>query len=134
MEFNNNIPIYIQVMEKIKQEIVTSRLKPGDKMPSSRDYSVELGINFNTVARVYKEMEMEELLFTKRGLGTFVTESSDRVERLRFEMAKKQIELFVSGMRQIGYTKKDMIKFIEMENDYMEGEFKHGIIKNRKSE
>ncbi len=122
MEFNNNIPIYIQVMEKIKQEIVTSRLKPGDKMPSSRDYSVELGINFNTVARVYKEMEMEELLFTKRGLGTFVTESSDRVERLRLEMAKKQIELFVSGMRQIGYTKKDMIKFIEMENDYMEGE------------
>ncbi len=120
MEFNNNIPIYIQVMEKIKQEIVTSRLKPGDKMPSSRDYSVELGINFNTVARVYKEMEMEELLFTKRGLGTFVTESSDRVERLRLEMAKKQIELFVSGMRQIGYTKKDMIKFIEMENDYME--------------
>jgi len=62
MEFNNNIPIYIQVMEKIKQEIVTSRLKPGDKMPSSRDYSVELGINFNTVARVYKEMEMEELI------------------------------------------------------------------------
>ncbi|HBV67451.1 MAG TPA: GntR family transcriptional regulator [Clostridiales bacterium] len=122
MEFNNNIPIYIQVMEKIKQEIVTSRLKPGDKMPSSRDYSVELGINFNTVARVYKEMEMEELLFTKRGLGTFVTESSDRVERLRFEMAKKQIELFVSGMRQIGYTKKDMIKFIEMENDYTEGD------------
>lgn len=122
MEFNNNIPIYIQVMEKIKQEIVTSRLKPGDKMPSSRDYSVELGINFNTVARVYKEMEMEELLFTKRGLGTFVTESSDRVERLRFKMAKKQIELFVSGMRQIGYTKKDMIKFIEMENDYTEGE------------
>ncbi len=122
MEFNNNIPIYIQVMEKIKQEIVTSRLKPGDKMPSSRDYSVELGINFNTVARVYKEMEMEELLFTKRGLGTFVTESSDRVERLRLEMAKKQIELFVSGMRQIGYTKKDMIKFIEMENDYTEGE------------
>ncbi len=121
MEFNNNIPIYIQVMEKIKQEIVTSRLKPGDKMPSSRDYSVELGINFNTVARVYKEMEMEELLFTKRGLGTFVTESSDRVERLRLEMAKKQIELFVSGMRQIGYTKKDMIKFIEMENDYTEG-------------
>jgi len=41
---------------------------------------------------------------------------------LRLEMAKKQIELFVSGMRQIGYTKKDMIKFIEMENDYTEGE------------
>ncbi|WP_312814448.1 GntR family transcriptional regulator [Sedimentibacter sp.] len=121
MEFNNNIPIYIQVIEKIKQEIVTGKLKPGEKMPSSRDYGNELGINFNTVARVYKEMEMEELLFTRRGLGTFVTESEDRIGQLRYEMAKKQIENFIFNMKQIGYTKKDMIKFIETEN-YLEGD------------
>ncbi|WP_312701933.1 GntR family transcriptional regulator [Sedimentibacter sp.] len=121
MEFNNNIPIYMQVIEKIKQEIVTGKLKSGEKMPSSRDYGNELGINFNTVARVYKEMEMEELLFTKRGLGTFVTESEERVGKLRYEMAKKQIESFIFSMKQIGYTKKDMIKFIEAEN-YLEGE------------
>ncbi|WP_313339045.1 GntR family transcriptional regulator [Sedimentibacter sp.] len=121
MEFNNNIPIYIQVIEKIKQEIVTGKLKSGEKMPSSRDYGNELGINFNTVARVYKEMEMEELLFTKRGLGTFVTESEDRVGQLRYEMAKKQIENFIFNMKQIGYTKEDMIKFIETEN-YTEGD------------
>lgn len=121
MEFNNNIPIYIQVIEKIKQEIVTGKLKLGEKMPSSRDYGNELGINFNTVARVYKEMEMEELLFTKRGLGTYVTESDERVSQLRYEMAKKQIEDFILSMKQIGYTKKDMIKFIETEN-YLEGD------------
>ncbi|NYB75983.1 GntR family transcriptional regulator [Sedimentibacter hydroxybenzoicus DSM 7310] len=121
MEFNNNIPIYIQVIEKIKQEIVTGKLKPGEKMPSSRDYGNNLGINFNTVARVYKEMEMEELLFTRRGLGTFVTESEDRIGQLRYEMAKKQIENFIFNMKQIGYTKKDMIKFIETEN-YLEGD------------
>lgn len=121
MEFNNNIPIYIQVIEKIKQEIITGKLKLGEKLPSSRDYGNELGINFNTVARVYKEMEMEELLFTKRGLGTFVTESEDRVGQLRYEMAKKQIENFIFNMKQIGYTKKDMIKFIETEN-YLEGD------------
>lgn len=124
MEFNNNIPIYIQVMEKIKQEIVTGKLKLGEKMLSSRDYGNELGINFNTVARVYKEMEMEELLFTRRGLGTFVTESKDRVNQLRYEMAKKQIESFIFNMTQIGYTKEDMINminFIETENN-LEGD------------
>lgn len=121
MEFNNNIPIYIQVMEKIKQDIVTGRLKPGDKMPSSRDYSNELGINFNTVARVYKEMEMEEILFTKRGLGTFITEVPERIDNLRYEMARKQIETFIRGMKQIGYTKEDMIKLIELEDYYKEG-------------
>ena len=121
MEFNNNIPIYIQVMEKIKQEIITGKLKPGDKMPSSRDYSNELGINFNTVARVYKEMEMEEILFTRRGLGTFITEAPERIDNLRYEMAKKQIETFIKGMKQIGYTKEDMIRLIELEDTYKEG-------------
>lgn len=120
MEFNNNIPIYLQVIEKLKQDIVTGKLKPGEKMLSSRELSTLLGINFNTVARVYKEMEADEILFTKRGLGTFITESLERIDRLRLEMAKKQIEDFIKGMKLIGYTKTDMINFIEMEKN--EGE------------
>lgn len=121
MDFNNNVPIYLQVIEKIKQEIVTGKLKLGQKMLSSREYSNELGINFNTVARVYKEMEIEKILFTKRGLGTFITESKDRIDGLRLEMAQKQINEFVRGMEKIGYTKEDMIAFIEMENNITEG-------------
>lgn len=121
LEFNNNIPIYLQVIEKIKQDIVSGKLKPGEKMLSSREYSNELGINFNTVARVYKELEMEEIVFTKRGLGTFITESTEQIDSLRYDMAKKQIVTFIKGMRQIGYTKEEMIRFIEMENNYIEG-------------
>ena len=121
LEFNNNIPIYLQVIEKIKQDIVSGKLKPGEKMQSSREYSNELGINFNTVARVYKELEMEEIVFTKRGLGTFITESTEQINSLRYDMAKKQIVTFIKGMEQIGYTKEEMIRFIEMENNYIEG-------------
>lgn len=113
MEFNNNIPIYMQVIHKIKQDIVTGKLKLGDKLPSSRDYSYELGINFNTVARVYKELEMDEIVFTKRGLGTFITESSEKAESIRKEMAKELIENYISGMKQLGFMKSDMIEFIK---------------------
>lgn len=116
MEFNNNMPIYLQVIHKLKQDIVTGKLKLGEKMPSSRDYSNELGLNFNTVARVYKEMEMENIVFTKRGLGTFITESSEKVESIRLEMAKELIENFVDGMLQIGFTQEDMISFIKKSN------------------
>jgi DNA-binding transcriptional regulator YhcF (GntR family) len=116
MEFNNNMPIYLQVIHKLKQDIVTGKLKLGEKMPSSRDYSNELGLNFNTVARVYKEMEMENIVFTKRGLGTFITESSEKVESIRLEMAKELIENFVDGMLQIGFTQEDMINFIKKSN------------------
>ncbi|MDD4088488.1 MAG: GntR family transcriptional regulator [Tissierellia bacterium] len=121
LEFNNNIPIYLQVIERIKQDIVSGRLKSGEKMLSSREYSNELGINFNTVARVYKELEMEEIVFTKRGLGTFITESDKQIEELRYTMAKNRITSFIEGMKQLGYTKKDMIKFLETENNYTEG-------------
>jgi GntR family transcriptional regulator len=120
LDFNNNIPIYLQVIERIKQDIVSGKLKPGDKMPSSREYSNELGINFNTVARVYKELEMEEIVFTKRGLGTFITESDKQIESLRYTMAKNQITTFIEGMKQLGYTKEDMIRFIEKENNHTE--------------
>ena len=121
LEFNNNIPIYLQVIEKVKQDIVSGKLKPGEKMQSSREYSNELGINFNTVARVYKELEMEEIVFTKRGLGTFITESTEQINNLRYDMAKKQIVTFIKGMKQLGYTKEEMIRFIETENNYIEG-------------
>jgi len=120
LEFNNNIPIYLQVIDKIKQDIVSGKLKPGDKMPSSREYSYELGINFNTVARVYKELENEQILFTKRGLGTYITESREQIEDLRYRMAKNLIVSFIEGMKQLGYSKKDMIKFIEIENNNIE--------------
>lgn len=89
-------------------------------MPSSREYSNELGINFNTVARVYKELEMEEIVFTKRGLGTFITESDKQIESLRYTMAKNRITTFIEGMKQLGYTKEDMIRFIEKENNHTE--------------
>lgn len=130
LEFNNNIPIYLQVIEKIKQDIVSGRLKSGEKMLSSREYSNELGINFNTVARVYKELEMEEIVFTKRGLGTFITESTEQIENLRYAMAKNHVVTFIKGMNQIGYTKEEMIKFIENENKYIGGNVESEHTKN----
>jgi len=116
MEFNNNMPIYLQVIHRLKQDIVTGKLSPGDKMPSSRDYSRDLGLNFNTVARVYKEMEMEDIVYTKRGLGTFITESSEKIESIRLGMAKELIDNFIQGMGQIGFTQDDMIGFIKNSN------------------
>ena len=112
MEFNNNLPIYLQVIHKLKQDIITGKLKPGDKMLSSREFSQELGLNFNTIAMVYKEMEMENIVFTKRGLGTFITESQEKIESIRYEMANELLENFINGMEQIGFTRSDMINLI----------------------
>lgn len=113
MEFDNSVPIYVQVINKIKRDIISGTLKPGDKMPSTRDLAKELGINPNTTARVYKEMERDNLCYTKRGLGTYITESNERIELIRKEMADELINNFINGMLQLGFDYEDMVNFIK---------------------
>lgn len=112
MDFDNNIPIYIQVINKIKQDLVIKKLNVGDKMPSTRDFAIEIGLNLNTVARVYKELENEGVVFTKRGLGTFVTESEEKVCSIRYDMARELLLNFISGMRNIGYEDEEIISML----------------------
>lgn len=112
MDFNNNIPIYLQVINKIKLDVITGKLNPGDKMPSTRDLAKEIGINPNTASRVYKEMESLGLCFKKRGLGTFITESKEIVETIKDEMADQLIQEFVGGMVKLGFSYDDMVNLI----------------------
>ena len=118
MEFDNNVPIYLQVVNKIKQDLITKKLSPGDKMPSARDFANEIGLNLNTVVRVYKELEAEDIAYTKRGLGTFVTESEEKINSLRSEMAKALLLSFIVGMKGIGYNKEEIVCILK---DKIEG-------------
>ncbi|QSX05526.1 GntR family transcriptional regulator [Sedimentibacter sp. zth1] len=122
MEFDNNIPIYIQVINKIKQDLITGKLKNGDKMPSARDLSAELKINLNTVARVYKELEIEGIVFTKRGIGTYVTESLEKISSIKTDYAKDLLSSFIFGMRKIGFNNQQIVSILKenIEGDYNE--------------
>ena len=103
MEYNSSLPIYLQAANSIKQDIVTGKLSPGARLPSVRDLAVEYTINPNTVSRVYKELEMEGVCFTRRGMGTFVTEDPERVQQLKEEMAGALIREFLEGMEQLAF-------------------------------
>ena len=105
MEYNPSLPIYLQVANSIKRDIVTGKLEPGAKLPSVRDLAVEYTINPNTVSRVYRELEMENVCFTRRGTGTFVTQDPEKVRTMRREMAGTLIYEFLEGMKQLGEGK-----------------------------
>ncbi len=107
MEYNTAIPIYLQVMDAIKRDIVTGRISPGDKLPSVRDLAVQYSINPNTVSRVYRELEMEHVCFTRRGTGTFVTEDEERVAQLREDMARELVQGFLAGAQQLGLSSEE---------------------------
>jgi len=115
-EFNSGTPIYIQVINKIKRQMALSQLKPGDKLPSSRELAIEYSINPNTASRVYKEMELMGLCFTKRGLGTFVTEDTVVVNSIKQTMAKEYTNEYLKSMQSLGYEVEEMIKILESEN------------------
>jgi len=115
--FDSGMPIYIQVINKLKEQMALGVLKPGDKMPSSRELAIEYSINPNTAARVYREMELMELCYTKRGLGTFVTEDKETVNSIKEKMAKEYTEQFIFSMKSLGYEKNEMIKLIGSEGN-----------------
>lgn len=115
MKFNNNIPIYIQVVDDIKKDIVNGELKMGEKLPSGRDLALKYKINPNTANRIYKELEAEEICFTKRGLGTYVTEDSDKVKEIREEMAGSLFRSFFEGIRKLGFSREEIHKKIDKE-------------------
>ena len=113
MEFSASTPIYLQVVEEIKRLMISGELKPGEKLWSARDMALRYQINPNTAARVYKELEAIELCFTKRGLGTYITEDQGMVEKLRNERAEQLIQSLVTEFKNLGYTKEDVHKLLD---------------------
>jgi len=113
MEFKKNIPIYLQIMDKIKQDISLGILKPGAKLISTRDFSIELKVNPNTISRVYKELESENIVFTKRGMGTFIVEDDNIIQNIKNKMANDTIEKFKNDLRELNDSIDEAIKMLK---------------------
>lgn len=113
MEFSASTPIYLQVVEDIKRQLMSGELKPGEKLWSARDMAIRYQINPNTAARVYKELEAEQLCFTKRGLGTYLTEDDGIAKQLRKEKAEQMMKTVVKELTALGYTKEELSRLLE---------------------
>ena len=115
IEFNDKTPIYLQIMDLIKMDIVTGKLKAKDKLPSVREMAVNLKVNPNTLQRSYQELERLGIVYTQRGMGTFVGEEKDMVNDLKKEMAKEVIDSFILRMKSLGFTDNEIIKSVSSE-------------------
>ena len=113
IDFDNNLPIYIQIMNYIKQEIIMGKLNPGDKIPSVRELAAELRINPNTVQRTFQELEREEIVETRRGLGRYVTSEEAKIMAIKKEMAAELLERFIRGMQELGFKGEEIVSVIK---------------------
>lgn len=115
IEFNDKTPIYIQIMDLIKSDIVSGKIKIGDKLPSVRELASMLKVNPNTLQRTYQELEREGIVYTQRGMGTFVKEEKVIMSNLKKEMAKQIIEEFMYKMKNLGFNSKEIANVISEE-------------------
>lgn len=112
MIFSKEKAIYIQIYERLGDEIITGKYADNDHIPGMREYAALLEVNINTVIKSYNMLETRGMIYYKRGLGAFVTPGAAEMvkeERRREFLDKRLPELF-SDMRLLGITIDDVVK------------------------
>jgi GntR family transcriptional regulator len=97
------LPIYHQIAEEIRRTVAAGRLRPGDQLPSVRELATQLLVNPNTVARVYRDLEQEGLLETRRGQGTYISAAAVALaEPAREKLITEQLKKAAQEARAYG--------------------------------
>jgi len=112
-QFTNDRPIYLQIAEQIILQIASGSYIPGERLPSVRDFAAQAGVNPNTMQRAFSELERDGRVSANRTAGRSVTEDMMKIEEIRKMLAKKQIEAFLNGMKQLGFTEKEASALLE---------------------
>nr|AHF24754.1 transcriptional regulator, GntR family [uncultured bacterium Contig12] len=112
MDFDPMSPIWLQIVKRLKGSIATGELRPGEKLPGSRDLALTYSINPNTAARVYQELERAGLCETRRGMGTYVTGDTERIVQLRTRMAADAAGRYLRDLANLGLSRADAIRLL----------------------
>lgn len=112
MIFSNDKAIYIQIADRLCDEILAGKYKDDDRIPSVREYAVLLEVNTNTAVKAYDELARADIIYNKRGLGYFVTPGAKKQilkERKQVFMKERLPELF-RQMRLLGIGIEEVCK------------------------
>lgn len=111
--FDNERPIYIQLLEIIRTQIVSGKLKKGEKIPSVRELAITMKVNPNTMQKALAELENEQLIYTERTNGKYVTEDEKLIENVKKELAKEKVYQYLNSMQNIGINFNEAIKYLQ---------------------
>lgn len=111
--FDNERPIYVQLVEKIRLEIISGRLKSGERLPSVRELALMTKVNPNTMQKALVELENEGLVYTERTNGKFVTENEELIEKLKVKLAEEKVNNYLNDMKNIGITYNEALKYLQ---------------------
>ena len=105
IESDSKVPIYIQLEDQIRSMIAAGQLQPGDQLPTIRELAANLRVNYNTIARVYLDLDRDGIISTQRGRGTFVAGVPDeeQIAQQRQEKLGAIVRSALDEARALGY-------------------------------
>lgn len=112
MKFDDNIPIYLQIMDECKRRIITDEYQPAMKVPPVRELAVAFGVNPNTVQRALSELEREGLFISERTSGRYICNDMDKIAALKNDAVQERITHFLDEMKQYGCSEEDVTVLI----------------------
>ena len=110
-KLKENMPIYVQIMNRVREAIASGELKPGDKIASVRDLAADFEVNPNTMQRALTELEREGLLLSERTQGRYVTSDAKAIGELRKDIARQAADSFRREMAALGFNEEEMMDF-----------------------
>ena len=111
--FDNERPIYIQLVEMIRIDIVSGKYQKGQKLPSVRELALIMKVNPNTMQKALAELESEKLIYTERTNGQYVKEDEKQIEKTKKELAQEKVNNYLKSMENIGIHQELAIKYLQ---------------------
>lgn len=115
MEFNfdNERPIYIQLVESLRLSIVSGHFDLGSRLPSVRELALMAKVNPNTMQKALIELENDKLIYTERTNGKYVTTDKKLIDKFKKELAKDKVIKYISDMNKIGITLEEAVTYLQ---------------------
>ena len=112
IDLESGVPIYMQLVDRIRQMVATGSLQPGQQLPTMRQLAADLRINYNTVGRAYLLLEQEGIISTQQGRGTYVASrlTGEEVKRLRAAKLQSMIDQLLQEAAALGYGEPEIVQ------------------------
>jgi GntR family transcriptional regulator len=125
LDFRSGSPIYTQIVEQVKQQVLSGELKPGDQLPTVRALALELRVNFNTVARAYRLLDEAGIISTQQGRGTYILEvpPPERTDKLRQQALEALTRDYLAEAMRLGCSTEEILQAMQTQlENYKESE------------
>lgn len=110
VSFRSGGPVYLQLVDQIRQQVSAGDLLPGDQLPTVRQLAAELRLNFNTIARAYRILDEAGLISTQQGRGTYISEETPPgvLAEIRQRSLEELTRAYLGEARQLGFSAEDI--------------------------